>query len=74
MWPAHQRLAELWLKQKKKPLSKEELDEMTHCLEANARRAWKLALLENYSLMASMVQDTEWQHEICRQIEELERA
>jgi hypothetical protein len=71
MWGPHQRMAELWIKQKKKPLTQEELDEMSICLEANAKRAWKLATLENLSLVASMTNDTEWQHEICRQIEEL---
>lgn len=72
MWAVHQRLGELWTIQKKRLLTEEELDEMSHCLEANAKKAWKLATLESLSLAASMTNDTEWLHEICKQIEELE--
>lgn len=72
MWPVHARMAELWTKQKRRPLTESEQEEFIHCLEANANRAWKLALLENFSLMASMTNDTEWMHSLCKQIEELE--
>lgn len=74
MWTVHQRMAELTTINKKRPLTESEMDEMAICLEANAKKAWKLAALENLSLVASMSQDMEWMHEICRQIEELERA
>jgi hypothetical protein len=64
-------MAELWIKNKKRPLSEDEQKELGHCLEANANRAWKLAELKNWSLLASMINDTEWQHQICREIERL---
>ncbi len=35
------------------------------------RKAQKLADLKNQSLMASMVNDTNWQHEICAKIDGL---
>lgn len=74
MWVVHQRLAELWTINRKRPLTESEIQEMGHCLEANAKRAWQLALLENFSLMASMTNDTQWLHEICGSIEKLEKA
>ncbi|BCJ86433.1 DUF7667 family protein [Effusibacillus dendaii] len=74
MWVVMQRLAELWTINKKRPLTEDEMKEMEQCLEANAKRAWKLATLENLSLVASMTNDMEWQHEICAEIEKLEKA
>ncbi|GAB7387334.1 hypothetical protein BSNK01_11700 [Bacillaceae bacterium] len=71
MWPIYQRLAELWIINKKRPLTEAEQQEMYHCLEANAKRAWKVALLENLSLMASMTNDTQWHLEICAELEKL---
>lgn len=71
MWTVHQRMAELTTINKKRPLTESELEEMAHCLEANANRAWKMALLENFSLMASMTNDTSWNMEICAEIEKL---
>lgn len=71
MWVVHKRLAELWYKQLKEgALSKEEASEFKLCLDANMRKVQKLAELENLSLIASMTNDTEWQHEICRKIDE----
>lgn len=74
MYAIHQRLAELWLLQKKRKFTDEELDEFHHCLEANANMAWKLAKLYNLSLLASMTGDTNWLHCICMKIEELEKT
>jgi hypothetical protein len=71
MWPTIGRLSELWYKQKNRPLSKDEETEMVHCLDAIMRKAQRLADLENKSLVASMVKDTEWQHEICADIEKI---
>lgn len=71
MWPVHKRIAELWMTKKKRPLSESEQKELEHCLEANANKAWKLASLENLSLVASMVNDTTWQHEICAKIDKV---
>lgn len=73
MWVVHQRMAELTTINKRRPLTESEMNEMAQCLEANANRAWKLAKLENMSLLASMTNDTEWQHKICSQIEKLAR-
>ena len=71
MWSVHQRLGELWMIQKNRPLTEDEEKELCICLEANMRKAWKLAELKNLSLMASIVQDTEEQNRICKQIEEI---
>jgi hypothetical protein len=71
MWATHKRMAEIWHKQKKTPLTEEEETELRHCLEANCNLVWKLAKLENLSLMASMIDDYDWQLDLCRQIEEI---
>lgn len=71
MWPVHIRLAELYFIMKKRPLTDEEERDFRHCLEANMRKAMKLAQLENLSFVASMIQDTQWQMEICREIDRI---
>ncbi|MGE7225451.1 DUF7667 family protein [Paenibacillus glucanolyticus] len=68
----HQRMAELWTIRKRRELTNAELDEMALCLDANANYVWKMVRLENLSLMASMTNDYDWLHEICRRIDELE--
>lgn len=70
--PIHQRLAELWIKNIRSPLTPEEIKEMDHCLTANVEYVWKMAYLQNASLMASMISDVDWQHEICREIDEMQ--
>jgi hypothetical protein len=69
MWPVHQRMAELHILHKKRPLTESEEKELYQCMEANANKAWKLAQLKNLSLLASITNDTQWQHEICAQID-----
>ena len=71
MHPVTQRLALLWWKQKSRPLTDDENKEMIHCLDATVMRAWKLAHLENLSYMASLTKDTEWLHELCKEIDQL---
>jgi hypothetical protein len=73
MLSVHWRLAELWTLQQKRELTEEEESEMSACLHYNAIYARKLARLYNLSLAASMINDVEWQHEICKQIEDLEQ-
>jgi hypothetical protein len=70
--PCHQRLAELFLLYKRRTLTAEEVMEMQHCLAANAKYCWEMAYLENMSLLASMTNDMNWQHEICADIDALE--
>lgn len=71
MWPVHVRLGELWFINKKRPLTASEEKELAQCMEANANKAWKLAQLKNMSLVASTINDTIWQHEICQQIDKV---
>ncbi|MCG7385129.1 hypothetical protein [Paenibacillus sp. ACRRY] len=72
MFPYHARMAELWSINKKRPLSESELIELEHCMALNAKHCWTLARLQNESLLASMTEDTEWQHETCARLEELQ--
>lgn len=72
MLPIHRRMAELWMKKSKSELTDTEYDELIMCLNANANYAWKLAKLENISYVAYSTNDTDWLHEICKEIEKLE--
>lgn len=74
MLSVHWRLAELWTLQKQRELTEDEESEMSACLHYNAIYARKLSRLYNLSLAASMTNDIEWQHEICVEIEKLERT
>lgn len=67
------RLAELWIAQRVRDLTDEELDEMNMVLTANANYIQRMSALHELSYQASCVNDADWQHDICRQIEELER-
>lgn len=72
MWPTHQRLAELWFKHSYGDgWNDDEELEFKHCLDANMRKAQRLADLYNLSLIASMVEDTDWNLEICAEIEKV---
>ncbi|WP_274648504.1 DUF7667 family protein [Paenibacillus humicola] len=70
--PIHERLAELWTIRSRRPLTDEEAADFEHCLAVNAAHCRRLAELYNFSLLASMTSDTEWQHAICRKIEQLD--
>ncbi|MCR8987999.1 hypothetical protein ABE137_11470 [Brevibacillus laterosporus] len=71
MWVVHQRMAELWFINKTRELTDSEMDEMSHCLSANAKRVWEIAKLKNLSLVASLTNDTGWQHELCSKLEKI---
>lgn len=45
---------------------------MSQCLSANATRAWEIAKLKNLSLIVSLTNDAEWQHELCAKIEKIQ--
>ncbi|AUM64636.1 hypothetical protein C0R09_08905 [Brevibacillus laterosporus] len=65
-------MAELWFINKTRELTDPEMTEMSHCLSANAQMAWKIVKLKNLSLIASMTNDTDWQHdELCSKIEKI---
>jgi hypothetical protein len=68
--PYHQRMAELWTIGKRRKLTFSEQREMEMCQEANAADVWKRIKLENLSLIAAMTNDTEWQHELCAEMED----
>lgn len=72
MWPVHKMLALLWHKHSYgEGLAESEIGEFKESLDANMRMAQRLADLENQSLVASITDDTEWQHEICSRIDKL---
>ncbi|MNG24229.1 hypothetical protein D3C84_1089290 [compost metagenome] len=64
-------MAELWTVNKKRELCQAELAELDHCLQQNATYVWNLVQLQNLSYMAATVHDTDWLHEICRDIDDL---
>lgn len=69
----HSRMAELWVLNKQRSLTPDEMEEMQQVLHLNAMYCWEMAQLENLSLVASMIGDTKEQLAICAQIDDLER-
>lgn len=73
MFPIHRRLAELWSKKgKDNGLTDDECLEFTMCLNVNMDYAYQLSRLENLSYLAYMTNDTDWLHDICKDIDDLE--
>jgi hypothetical protein len=68
--PVHRRLAELWTLSRNRKLTQSETEEFDQCLQVNAKLCWEMAYLENLSLLASMTNNIEWQHDICREIDQ----
>lgn len=74
MWTVHLRLAHLWHIKKQREWTEEEEKDYNVCMDANLNKAMRLQRLKNLSLVASMTNDSEWNMDICRQIDnELER-
>jgi len=72
--PFHVRMAELFLTQRRRPLTDAEVLEMTHCLTLNAEYCWDLVALQNKSFAAYQSGDMEWLHEICAEIDAIEAS
>ena len=72
MLPIYKRIAQLCFIQSKRPLRNFEQEEMNESLKAYGIFDDKLLDLHSLSIVAYDAGDTEWQHEICRQIEKLE--
>lgn len=70
--PVHRRLAELNLINRRRNLTPAEMAEVAHCLHVNAEIVRKLDELKQLSMVAYTAGDMDWQHEICRQIDEIE--
>lgn len=68
--PFHHRLAALRAKQKSfVGLTPEEEKELDQCLDLNVTYLWSQAILFNYSLMASITNDIDWQHDLCGEMD-----
>jgi hypothetical protein len=63
-------LAQLNNIRKKRKLTNLEIIRLTECLNWIEQYFWDHALLANLSLMAHMSDDIDWQHDICRSMEE----
>ena len=72
--PVVDRFVELMVVESYRPLSNQELVELAESFEYLKHRQWKLWKLKNMSLVAHMTNDTEWQHEICAEIERVEKG
>lgn len=72
MWSVHKKLGELWFKHSiGDGWTEQEEEDFKLALDANMRKCQKIADLHNLSLIASMIDDTEWQHELCAQLDKL---
>lgn len=73
--PCHRRLAELTAKAKRNggfhSFTTDDWRDFEHCLRVNEDFVMKLSFLEQLSLIAYNIGDTEYQHEICAKIEKL---
>lgn len=74
--PVHRRLAELTLKAMwlggYHKLTIAEQKDFEHCLRVNASIVTKLDELKNLAFIAHCAGDTEWEQEICAELDELE--
>lgn len=66
-----ERFIELSILKKHRKLTLSETREFNESLKHLEKLEWKKAKLKNLSLIASMIDDTNWQHEICAEIEKL---
>lgn len=71
MLSIHQRLAELYLLSRQRPLTSDEETEQQHCLQANAAYCWEMARLNNEAKLAADTEDAQWQQEISAQMYEV---
>lgn len=68
--PTLSRLAELWVEQKVRgTLTEERQTEFILCMNWLVGRMYSEALLKNYSIMASISEDLNWQHDICGELD-----
>lgn len=67
-----ERFIELVITQHYRPLTETERKELIESYQWLVNRQWRVAKLKNLSLVAYMSGDTEWQHEICAELERLE--
>jgi len=74
--PVHRRLAELQAKVQKlggyRYLSASEQLEIHHCFRENLNLIRKIDELKNLAFIAHYAGDTEWEQEICAELDELE--
>ncbi|GIN71183.1 hypothetical protein J14TS2_16580 [Bacillus sp. J14TS2] len=68
-----ERFIELSILKKHRKLSQSETREFNESLKLLEKNEWQKAKLKNLSLVASMIDDTDWQHQICSDLEKLER-
>ncbi len=66
-----ERFIELSILQRKRKLTQSETKELNESLVYLEQIEWQKAKLKNLSLMASMVDDVSWQHELCKEIDQL---
>lgn len=71
MLAVHQRLAELYTLNMKRPLTPPEQDELQYCLHVNTVYCWEMARLHMEGLLAAETQDEAWQQEISAQLLEV---
>ncbi|OAS21164.1 DUF7667 family protein [Paenibacillus oryzisoli] len=68
--PIIQRIAALRIEQKSQKLDQVQQNELDLCLDWLVNFLYKQALLKNFSLMASMTDDFDWQHAICADLDD----
>lgn len=68
---AQERLAELWTIKKSRQWTSKEAIEFGICMDAHTNYVSRMAVLQNFSAMAHMTDDKEWQREISDEVKRL---
>lgn len=71
--PAHERLAELFNVSKERELTEAEQKEQEMCLQVNAKVFNRMTELKSMSLLAYQLNDVEWHHNVCADIEQFSK-
>ncbi|MCJ7839952.1 hypothetical protein MUB24_03295 [Lederbergia sp. NSJ-179] len=66
-----ERFIELSVLQKHRRLTRSEKQDLNIALKHLEKLEWRKAKLKNLSLVASISNDVDWQHEICAKLEKL---
>lgn len=66
-----ERFIELCILERKRTLTQQEVNELNESLDYLERLEWEKAKLKNLSLLASMTDDSEWQLNLCKEIDQL---
>lgn len=60
----HKRLAEIWIIKRTRVLTLKEAADFAQCMDLNEGYVNQMVMIQNFSMMAHMTNDKEWQDEL----------